>query len=91
MRSMLSPTVDSGKAAPRPKRSRRFRRPLAAGALGAAMLVIALPADAHADVLQLLPQNADGLEQSFSPAYDYDTDGCYARPPSAPTAPSTPG
>jgi hypothetical protein len=27
-----------------------------------------------------LPQNAGGYEQSFSPAYDYDTDGCYATP-----------
>ncbi|WP_127550176.1 NPP1 family protein [Actinoplanes sp. OR16] len=27
-----------------------------------------------------LPQNAGGYEQSFSPAYDYDTDGCYAVP-----------
>jgi hypothetical protein len=41
-------------------------------------LVMALPADANADVLTLLPQNADGLEQTYSPAYDYDTDGCYA-------------
>ncbi len=48
------------------------------GALGAMTLVVAVPASAHADVLQLLPQNADGLEQTFSPAYDYDGDGCYA-------------
>ncbi|GAA2480168.1 NPP1 family protein [Winogradskya humida] len=27
-----------------------------------------------------LPQNAGGYEQTFSPAYDYDTDGCYATP-----------
>nr|WP_307783091.1 NPP1 family protein [Streptomyces sp. MBT53] len=33
---------------------------------------------AQANVLTLLPQNADGLEQTFSPAYDYDGDGCYA-------------
>ncbi|WP_435642489.1 NPP1 family protein [Streptomyces sp. H49] len=47
-------------------------------ALGAMTLVVAIPAGANADVLQLLPQNADGLEQTFSPAYDYDGDGCYA-------------
>ena len=47
-------------------------------ALGALTLLVAVPASAHANVLQLLPQNADGLEQSFSPAYDYDKDGCYA-------------
>ncbi|WP_328883994.1 NPP1 family protein [Streptomyces sp. NBC_00299] len=50
----------------------------ALGALGAMTLVVALPASAHANVLTLLPQNADGLEQTFSPAYDYDGDGCYA-------------
>ncbi|MEU8847951.1 NPP1 family protein [Streptomyces sp. NPDC048564] len=51
---------------------------VALGALGAMTLVMALPASAHANVLTLLPQNADGLEQTFSPAYDYDGDGCYA-------------
>ncbi|MFD0004925.1 NPP1 family protein [Streptomyces sp. NPDC127178] len=50
----------------------------ALGALGAMTLVVTLPASAHANVLTLLPQNADGLEQTFSPAYDYDGDGCYA-------------
>ncbi|MFJ8630108.1 NPP1 family protein [Streptomyces sp. NPDC093568] len=51
---------------------------LATALLGALTLVAALPASAHASVLTLLPQNADGLEQTFSPAYDYDGDGCYA-------------
>ncbi len=51
---------------------------------------MALPASAQANVLQLLPQNADGLEQSFSPAYDYDGDGCYATAAIGSTAPSTP-
>ncbi|MCX5329808.1 MULTISPECIES: NPP1 family protein [unclassified Streptomyces] len=60
----------------------KFRlRPLAQaliGAFGALTFVVAVPATAHANVLTLLPQNADGLEQTFSPAYDYDGDGCYA-------------
>ncbi|MER6224480.1 NPP1 family protein [Streptomyces sp. 900105755] len=60
-----------------PTRRRPLRKALAA-ALGALALVVAVPATAHADVLTLLPQNADGLEQTFSPAYDYDGDGCYA-------------
>ncbi|MEU9238718.1 NPP1 family protein [Streptomyces sp. NPDC048385] len=60
-----------------PTRRRPLRKALAA-ALGALALVVAAPATAHADVLTLLPQNADGLEQTFSPAYDYDGDGCYA-------------
>ncbi|MGW5470562.1 NPP1 family protein [Streptomyces chartreusis] len=59
------------------RKSRSLAR-LALGALGAMTLVVALPASAHANVLTLLPQNADGLEQTFSPAYDYDGDGCYA-------------
>jgi len=57
--------------------SRSGRSALAA-VLGALALVVALPAQANADVLTLLPQNADGPEQTFSPAYDYDGDGCYA-------------
>ncbi|WP_405962691.1 NPP1 family protein [Streptomyces sp. NBC_00723] len=48
------------------------------GAIGAMTLVVAIPATAHANVLTLLPQNANGLEQTYSPAYDYDGDGCYA-------------
>ncbi|MFJ4323125.1 NPP1 family protein [Streptomyces tricolor] len=51
-----------------------------AAALGALALVLTGPGTAEASVLRLLPQNADGLEQTFSPAYDYDGDGdgCYA-------------
>ncbi|GAA0578133.1 NPP1 family protein [Paractinoplanes ferrugineus] len=50
-------------------------------AAGLALLLIVLPATpAFADPPHNLPQNANGWEQSFSPAYDYDTDGCYAVP-----------
>ncbi|MYT23583.1 hypothetical protein GTW69_25415, partial [Streptomyces sp. SID7760] len=55
-----------------------LRRTLTTAGLGAAALVMALPAVAVADVIPALPQNADGLEQTFSPAFDYDGDGCYA-------------
>jgi hypothetical protein len=75
---MLFFTTNHGKAASRPKRSGRLRRSALTSALGAAALVIALPGSANASVLPLLPQNADGLEQTYSPAYDYDGDGCYA-------------
>lgn len=78
MRGTQTPATNSGEADSRPKRPSRTRRSALLGALGALTLVMALPAEANADVLQLLPQNADGLEQTFSPAYDYDTDGCYA-------------
>ncbi|MFE6844122.1 NPP1 family protein [Streptomyces sp. NPDC057686] len=37
-----------------------------------------LPAVAVAGVIPALPQNGDGLEQTFSPAFDYDGNGCYA-------------
>ncbi|GAA4607838.1 hypothetical protein BJY16_006540 [Actinoplanes octamycinicus] len=43
------------------------------------LLLLAVSASpALADPPHNLPQNAGGYEQSFSPAYDYDTDGCYA-------------
>ncbi|MCK9900168.1 hypothetical protein CC117_12685 [Parafrankia colletiae] len=32
-----------------------------------------------------LPANADTFEQTFQPAYDYDTDGCYSTPAIGPT------
>ncbi|MFI8961616.1 NPP1 family protein [Streptomyces sp. NPDC053493] len=48
-----------------------------AAVLCALFLVIGVAATAHAAVLQALPQNADGMDQTFAPAYDFDTDGCY--------------
>ena len=46
---------------------------------GIAVAGIILPATpALADALDNLPQQAGGYEATFSPAYDYDTDGCYA-------------
>ncbi|MFF1631302.1 NPP1 family protein, partial [Streptomyces sp. NPDC058272] len=70
--------MSPSRTAPLPKRpGGRLRRSTLASVLGAAALVLALPTAAQANVLQALPQNADGLEQTFSPAYDYDGDGCY--------------
>jgi len=62
-----------------------------AAALGAAMLTLSLPSPASAAILTPLPQNADGWEQSFSPAYDYDGDGCYATAAIAPDGTLNPG
>ncbi|MFJ8045239.1 NPP1 family protein [Kitasatospora sp. NPDC096147] len=60
--------------------------------LGAALLVLGLPATAaRADSLPNLPQRAGGHEASFSPAYDYDTDGCYAVAAIAPDGTLNPG
>ncbi|GAA3608525.1 hypothetical protein GCM10022419_111790 [Nonomuraea rosea] len=46
--------------------------------LGALALVLSMSGVAWGDVVPKMPQNADGLEQTYSPAYDYDNDGCYA-------------
>ncbi|MEV0617465.1 NPP1 family protein [Nonomuraea sp. NPDC050404] len=59
----------------------RRKRPWAATLvtlLGAFVTVLATSGPARADLLTKLPQNASGLEQTFSPALDYDTDGCYS-------------
>ncbi|MEU7871755.1 NPP1 family protein [Dactylosporangium sp. NPDC049140] len=65
---------------------RRRRRAASYVVAGLAALAVLLPATAaYAESLPNLPQNAGGLEQSFSPAYDYDTDGCYAVAAISPT------
>ncbi|WP_344566233.1 NPP1 family protein [Streptomyces axinellae] len=43
-------------------------------------LVIGLPGTALAAPPPALPGNATDRERTFQPAYDYDTDGCYATP-----------
>ncbi|MEV6410562.1 NPP1 family protein [Kribbella sp. NPDC051718] len=65
-------------SAPKPPSKRRRR--VVGVALGTAALMVTSAALAFAAPPQGLPQNAGGWEQSFSPAYDYDTDGCYATP-----------
>lgn len=59
--------------------SGRLRRASARLAAGMIAFGILVPASAaFADSLPNLPENADGYEASFSPAFDYDVDGCYA-------------
>ncbi|MCX5388627.1 NPP1 family protein [Streptomyces sp. NBC_00094] len=61
----------------------RITRHLVKGALtlGSSLaLLVALPGSAFAAPPPALPANADGLEQTFQPAFDYDTDGCYPTP-----------
>ncbi|MFF9814871.1 NPP1 family protein [Streptomyces sp. NPDC014006] len=49
--------------------------------LGAALaLVVAVPTTAFAAPPQALPADADSLERTYQPAFDYDTDGCYPTP-----------
>ncbi|MDH2388948.1 NPP1 family protein [Streptomyces sp. HNM0663] len=47
---------------------------------GAFTLVLAVPNVAFAAPPPALPANADTLDRTFQPGYDYDTDGCYAVP-----------
>jgi hypothetical protein len=70
---------------------RRHRRRLLRIVAGMAALGVMIPAAAFADSLPNLPQNAGGYEASFSPAYDYDTDGCYAVAAISPDGTINPG
>ncbi|MET9494057.1 NPP1 family protein [Streptomyces sp. NPDC006552] len=54
------------------------RAALATG--GALALVLGLAGPALAAPPGALPANADATEQTYQPAYDYDTDGCYPTP-----------
>ncbi|MFM9373689.1 NPP1 family protein [Streptomyces sp. Da 82-17] len=47
---------------------------------GALALVVTFAGSALAEPPAALPANADGTEQTYQPAYDYDTDGCYPTP-----------
>jgi Necrosis inducing protein (NPP1) len=69
----------------------RIRRITVGSVIGALALVAATPVVAHADPPPALPANADGLEQTFQPAYDYDTDGCYPTPAIGPDGTIAPG
>ncbi|WP_328520332.1 NPP1 family protein [Kribbella sp. NBC_00359] len=77
-------------SAPPPPRRRRAKRLLGV-VLGTTALLITSAAAAYAAPPPSLPQNANGYEQSFSPAYDYDTDGCYATPAIGPDGTLNPG
>ncbi|QIQ06538.1 NPP1 family protein [Streptomyces liangshanensis] len=86
-----SGTSDAPVAASRPSVLKRGAARFAT-VLGATVLAVVIPASmAHADPPRNLPQNAGGWEQSFSPAYDYDTDGCYATPAIGPDGTLAPG
>ncbi|GGO56752.1 hypothetical protein GCM10012287_51050 [Streptomyces daqingensis] len=66
---------------PEPAR-RRLRRLSIAGAAGTAavLALLAFPASAVEGPPPALPAGAEEREKTFQPAYDYDTDGCYATP-----------
>lgn len=71
---------------------RQSRWTTALAALPAALLlVLGMSIPAQAQVITKLPQNADGLEQTFSPAYDYDGNGCYATAAISPDGYVNPG
>ncbi|GAA2283273.1 hypothetical protein GCM10010145_64730 [Streptomyces ruber] len=59
------------------QKSSRIRR--ASIVIGsAAASVLAFPGSALAATPPALPASAEELDRTFQPAYDYDTDGCYA-------------
>lgn len=60
--------------------ARRLRRLSLAGTAGALVLVVAFPTAAWAEPPGALPLAAGESERAYQPAYDYDTDGCYATP-----------
>ncbi|MEU5716452.1 NPP1 family protein [Streptomyces sp. NPDC020403] len=71
-------------------RSPSIRRiPLAAA--GALVLVMTSAGTALADPPTALPARADAIEQTFQPAFDYDTDGCYPTPAIGPDGTIAPG
>ncbi|MFJ8825075.1 NPP1 family protein [Streptomyces sp. NPDC102467] len=59
--------------------SRVIRRASLAAA-GAVALVVGFAGPALAAPPGALPANADATEQTYQPAFDYDTDGCYPTP-----------
>ncbi|MFJ5774166.1 NPP1 family protein [Streptomyces sp. NPDC093094] len=71
--------------------SRTHRRRWLTGLGGAAALVVAFPGVALAAPPPALPASADALDRTFQPAYDYDTDGCYATAAIGPDGSVSPG
>ncbi|MFF9283150.1 NPP1 family protein [Streptomyces griseosporeus] len=61
-------------------RTRIHRRRWLTGLGAAVALVVAFPATAFAAPPPALPADADALERTYQPAFDYDTDGCYPTP-----------
>ncbi|MFF2139111.1 NPP1 family protein [Streptomyces sp. NPDC058193] len=64
----------------------------AALVVGSALtLVLASATSALAAPPAALPANADAMERTFQPAFDYDTDGCYPTPAIGPDGTIAPG
>ena len=73
-----------------PKRTRsRARRPLVV--LGGVIALTMAGTGSALAAPPALPANADALEQTFQPAFDYDTDGCYPTPAIGPDGTIAPG
>ena len=60
------------------RRSRRMRLTTVVGFVGALGLVVGPTLTARADVITPLPEKSTEREKRFSPAYDYDGNGCLA-------------
>lgn len=73
-------------------KERRRRRGAASASIFAAFtLVMTMSTPAQADWIEKLPQNASTLEQTYSPALDYDMDACYSTAAISPSWQANPG
>jgi hypothetical protein len=70
---------------------RRLRTKLALASVVAVLASLVPATAAWADPPHNLPENANGYELTFSPAFDYDTDGCYQTPAIGPDGTLNPG
>ena len=62
------------------QKSHRRRWVLLTGFVAGISMIFVLPTFAFAGPPGALPEKAGKMEKSVQPAYDYDTDGCYATP-----------
>jgi len=70
---------------------RRLSAKIAMASVAAVLAVLVPATAAWASPPPNLPQNANGYEATFSPAFDYDTDGCYQTPAIGPDGTLNPG
>jgi len=83
---------ETDKAGTQPPRRRGKLSFAARSAIGAGVLVFALPpAVALADPPQALPSSVSDRDGDFQPAFDYDGDGCYPTPAIGPDGTVAPG
>jgi hypothetical protein len=88
---MRKKSADQHGSAARPGRVRRWGWRTSAVTVGAAAAVLVTSSTALAAPPPALPAQAPEMDTRFQPAYDYDTDGCYATPAIGPDGTLAPG